>query len=403
MVNSSFMPHTVLVRNSETVHENVARIDPAAMDEAVRLVAVRRGWCNNESALTRAYARMGAVGQSPFATAVYTVPGYRRPVAIVEAVGEAPARNSYDELAPLGWGWLGVNRFGSDPQLPTLKDVLARFPGAEVVRYRPGHRCTLRIGDNFVKVFPDNRGEAIDVDARALFNAYRNGELDFAVAEPRGWFPGTLTQWQGTVRGKPVLERLKSPEGPALARLLGSALASLTVSSVVPAQTTDIDWQQRRTTAYLDRLALALPSAAPMVDELRAELQVRHNRSPQGDLVALHGSPHPHQWLAEGNRVGLVDFDRLAWGDPELDVATFTTEVELENPQRMDHAAVNGEFIAGFESVFGALRPNVLTLYETHKRIALASTSAIAFKPNSAAKASTRLQRALTRLVTSEA
>ena len=37
--------------------------------------------------------------------------------------------------------------------------------------------------------------------------------------------------------------------------------------------------------------------------------------------MPVHGAPHQHQWLADGQRLGLIDFDRFALGDPELDLA----------------------------------------------------------------------------------
>ncbi len=71
----------------------------------------------------------------------------------------------------LPWGSVRALRFSQDPGLPTLAAVLAVNPTARVLRYRPHHRCTMRVGDRFAKVFRDGRGTRLYDEGLALWQA----------------------------------------------------------------------------------------------------------------------------------------------------------------------------------------------------------------------------------------
>ena len=58
----------------------------------------------------------------------------------------------------------------------------------------------------------------------------------------------------------------------------------------------------------------------------------------------IHGAPHPPQWLVDGDALGLIDFDRLALGDPEADVAAFMEAAAAED----DGEPVAAAFARGY-------------------------------------------------------
>ena len=96
-------------------------------------------------------------------------------------------------------GPVEIARCTADPALPGLAPTLAALDRAEVVRYRPGNRCTVRgrCGGSvrYVKVLA--RATDDQTDARALWAA----GLPFAVAEPRGWDPRRrASRWPGRRR-----------------------------------------------------------------------------------------------------------------------------------------------------------------------------------------------------------
>ena len=81
-----------------------------------------------------------------------------------------------------------------------------------------------------------------------------------------------------------------------------------------------------------------------------------HSAAEERPPRPIHGSPHPQQWLLDGDRIGLVDFDRLTLGDPELEVAVFQAEMDFERTA-VARDAVNEAFRHGYESIAGALEP----------------------------------------------
>jgi hypothetical protein len=178
-------------------------------------------------------------------------------------------------------------------EFPGLPRALAA--GAEIVRYHPRRRCTVRLGERFGKVAPE---------AAAIFAAHaevwrHRGELGFAVPEPLE-LDGDIV-WLARVAG--------GPPPPEQAERMGAALATLHRSRVRPARR----HEPREAAAELIR----------RVPALRREVEALGEPIVPGPPRPLHGAPHPPQWLADEDRLGLIDFDGLALGDPEADVAAF--------------------------------------------------------------------------------
>src|SRR3954451_20551688 len=113
-----------------------------------------------------------------------------------------------------------ISDAADDPALPGLRAALAA--GAEIVRYHPGRRCTLRLGDRFAQVAPEP--PAVWRAQQELWA--RRDELGFAVAEPLGLEGDTV--WLGAVPGEPA--------PLAAAGRMGAGLAPLHRSAVRPAR-----------------------------------------------------------------------------------------------------------------------------------------------------------------------
>jgi len=239
--------------------------------------------------------------------------------------------------------------------IPGLRAVLAA--GAEIVRYHPGRRCTVRDGDRFGKV---GVGPEL-LAAQQLLWEHRH-ELGFAVAEPLGYEAGTL--WLGAVPGAPA------PLDAELAERMGAALATLARSSLRPQRR-----QERRTAA--EELVRRVPA-------LRDEAEAPHITP--GPPRPIHGAPDPPQWLLHGDTLGLIDFDKLALGDPEADVAAFMEEAAAED---------GGDAIAAaFKAGYGPLDDERLSAYRRERRIAKALRAASALRPDGDERAARRLRRA---------
>jgi hypothetical protein len=231
---------------------------------------------------------------------------------------------------------------------------------AEIVRYHPGRRLTVREGDRFGKI---GVGPEL-LDAQRELWAHRH-ELGFTVAEPLGYDAETRTLWLGTVPGSEVWP------APQLAERMGAALATLHRSGVRPAT-------RRERPDHARELIRRVPAVRERVLELLAD------PPPPGPPRPIHGAPHPPQWLADGDALGLIDFDRLALGDPEADVAAFMEAAAAE-----DH----GEPVAAaFARGYGELDQPRLDYYRRERRVAKALRAASALRPDGDERAARRLR-----------
>lgn len=322
--------------------------------------------------------------------------------AKLEGAGAADATFSHQAL-----GWLRLTRFPHDAQLPTLAGVIKNAPQAKVLRYRPGKRCTMRCpahnrgAPRFAKVFPDDRGRQLHEESIALWRTAQNGVLQFQVARPGDWDAAARALWQDAVPGAPIIETLKSANGVALAERLGRAAASLTHAPLAPNERLDAHAQLQRTRRYAEDLCRRVPALKEEVDLFLERLAALHAAAPARPLAPIHGSPHPQQWLINGDRLGLVDFDRFSWGDPELDVATFIAEMDFEDQSKYPVAQINHAFIAGYEAVAGELRRDLLAAYRGHKQFSKALKAARSVRADGDIRAAKNLQRAL-RCIASE-
>lgn len=368
----------------------------AALEEA----SWRCGWWRSDRQWQRTYARFH-LGETPLVTLIYETVHAPQAICVIDLLATIP-----DCVAPgqallhnKQVGWLQLTRFPHDPALPTLPTVLSMPGQPKVLRYRPQKRCTIRFTGNdgaaadvrFAKVFADERGATIHGESLALWQAAHRGELDFTVAQPLGWDAAKRTLWQGCVSGQPLVDRLLSPSGPELAEQMGRAAASITRSTLQPTQTTAAKNQLKRSTKYADYLRAFFPALRPALDCLMARLAALHAETNPTRLRPIHGAPHAHQWLDDGNQLGLVDFDGLAWGDPELDVATFLAELDFEDWESAPIAAINQRFLAGYEAVAGPLDQRLLHAYRAHKRLSKALRNAYAVRADN----DMRVERAL--------
>jgi hypothetical protein len=331
-------------------------------------------------------------GWSPWAVLVYVADGGRLTLRV----------NVHDDPdTATGWsrwlgeqlGWLEVVPCRDDPALPGLGPVLDALENAVPVRYRPGNRCMVRGGtgedERFVKVLsgaPDRQ-----VDARALWAASRAGLFGFAVAEPHGWDAATNSTWYGVVPGVPIAPALLGPDGLAMARRIGSALAELADTPLHPTATNEPADQLARTGRTIRRAVTAVPALADRLDDALRLLSVLHADFSPRPLVPTHGSPHMHQWLDGDSQLGLVDFDRFGLGEPELDLATFLVELESESERAVPMADLRDAVIAGFESVAGPLDETRLAVYAAHKRLAKVARTTCGLRTDGPARAERRL------------
>ena len=261
-----------------------------------------------------------------------------------------------------------------DDALPGLRAVLAA--GAQIVRYHPRRRCTVRAGERFGKVLADDSGPALFAAQRELW-AHRD-ELGFAVAEPLGYDEETRTLWLNALPGEDARPRLASADGAALAERMGAALATLAASRVsapaaparsaadelvrrVPELREDVSAPARRDRAPSRRRA-AVPAAAGARSAASAPV-ARRRRAARADRLRSTGAGRPR-----GRR------RRVHGGAAAEDGGE----------------AIAAAFLAGY----GPLDEQRLTAYRHERRIAKALRAASALRPDGAERAMRRLREA---------
>lgn len=370
---------------SDSAHERYReRLEALQSDETVLAVVnaavAEWGW-DHCGPWTRTYGRFEPDGQ-PYAVIVLS--GRDNPAALCRVdVFDDPSRERQGcRLFDAGSaGWMRVSPFTTDPFLPTLDAVLAIPAEIAVVRYRPFRRCTLRVSTDtrivFAKVYPDARGARIYDESLLLQEAVCRGDLGFRVARSDRWDPARMTLWQESLSGISLTCPLAGAAAPRLARQIGEAIGSLAVSPVRPAEIFDASAQQTRTAHYCARLTEIVPGVSQKAAALLQQLSWLSARPPSVPLAPIHGAAHPKQWLVEGATLGLVDFDRLSWGEPELDLATFVTAIEFEEgPQRAEELLAQA--VRGFEAVARPMDLKRLAAYRLHKHVAKAYRAAVA-------------------------
>ena len=186
-------------------------------------------------------------------------------------------------------------------------------------------------------------------------------EFAFAVAEPLGVEDGVL--WLSAVPG--------SLAGPEHAARAGAALVSLHRSGV-------------RAAPSVDRTERAAAELVRIVPSLRREVEALLVPVDAGAPRPLHGSPHPPQWLADGDRLGLIDFDRLGSGTSRR------TSRRTSRPRSVEDGgeAVAAAFLAGY----GPLDSRRLDAYRRRRRILKALRAATSLRPDGDERAARRLR-----------
>jgi hypothetical protein len=383
--HSRFRERLLALSTDDVPLRAIAEVDAAAG-------VSRQSW-------VRTYARFDP-HRDPFTTIVLMNGTYPQTIFRVDAYRARPAEGPGEAILPEpAAGWLRITRFPRDPQLPTLASVLAGPGRRTVVRYHPNKRCTILVEEPgrslFAKVFSDARGQRIYASGQALWRAACEGELRFSVARPDRFDRPTRTLWESKVDGAPVRERLFSHRGADLAHRIGQAAGSLPRSGLRPCGVNDAKFQLARSVYDCNDLARRVPRLGPALSKLLGELRKVLAGAPGSSLHPIHGDLNPPQWLEGRQGLGLVDFDKLALGNPELDAGTFLGEVDFQNRKRVPVDEINSAFLAGYENETGTLDRTLLRAYRAQKRLAMAAKVARAVRPDGDRKAERRVMRAL--------
>jgi aminoglycoside phosphotransferase (APT) family kinase protein len=148
-------------------------------------------------------------------------------------------------------------------------------------------------------------------------------------------------------------------------------------------------------------LARRVPEVATEVQMLMTRLRGSLTLLQHRDLRPVHGAPSATQWLAAGGRLGLVDFDRFAAGDPELDVGILLADLDFERLPLHTARAIAGAIIDGWTAKAGPLDYHLVQFYRSHRHLDKALRRASAIRADGDRRASASLRRSVELLASS--
>ena len=222
----------------------------------------------------------------------------------------------------------------------------------EVVRYKPGSRCTIvyRMAyrgtpgpDPLVaKTHQGDKGRTAWEAMRALWAQHAVTDPVVTLAEPLAYLPEERVLVQGPVPEERTLKDLAREAFAAAAdggspHLLDDlrtvlertavALAALHGSGARYGRTATWDEELAEVREVVARLGATVPRIGTAADPLLTRLEALHASVPADPLVSAHHDFRPAQVLLHGDRIGFIDFDGACMAEPALDLGRFRAKL----------------------------------------------------------------------------
>jgi hypothetical protein len=230
-------------------------------------------------------------------------------------------------------------------------DVTGCVP--DVVRYKPGSRCTIvyrmEYGSDVpgpdplvVKTHQGDKGRTAWEAMRALWArpVATNGVV--TLAQPLGYFPEDRVLVQGPVPEERTLKDLArealtdamtEPSPGSLDELremlarTAAALAALHGSGARYGRSATWEEELAEVREVVARLATSVPHIGTAADPLLSRLEAVHSSVPADPLVSAHHDFRPAQVLLHEGRIGFIDFDGACSAEPALDLGRFRAKL----------------------------------------------------------------------------
>ncbi|CAN5646441.1 hypothetical protein BH10CHL1_BH10CHL1_40670 [soil metagenome] len=245
---------------------------------------------------------------------------------------------------------------------PHYDDLHIESCTPQVMRYKPGSRCTILYHLAYPSALAEGRqwpavvvakthhgakGQNAYVGMQALWNSPLGASRTVAIAEPLAYLPDLKVLVQGPIREEQTLEDLiqqtwrtakASGEGCTSLMISGdlytyisrtaAGLAELHQSGVHYGET--VNWTDELAEIYEGRAKLAapLPQLGDLAEDLLVHLQQLAAIYPADPVAPAHRSFRPAQVLLYKGEIGFIDFDGVCQAEPAMDLALFMTTVK---------------------------------------------------------------------------
>ena len=344
-----------------------------AIPDLARVRAFLRQWCDAEVALDRLEVSHLSVGLDGPRRALYEGPGpggqVLRLVAQRMEAGEgrrveaelnhlwpgapavagfvqpaiyAPELHLLFQVFPVDRGLAALARaVDGGAMAPVLEAALAAGTGharvadvaVRVVRYKPERKCVLRYDLTWAGGAAPSRPAVVyaKVARRAKFERTRHilgrirpadDGLGFELPEPLGTLPELCMEFFSHLPGVPLSTLVAADAFP---RLCERAAASLLHFHTVPVT---LGWERgvaanvAKVTDRAAEFAILFPGERQRIAAIGRDLCARLSAIPPPRLRLTHGDFQGDNILIDGARIGLVDLEDCAMGDPADDVGS---------------------------------------------------------------------------------
>ena len=222
----------------------------------------------------------------------------------------------------------------------------------DVVRYKPGSRCTIVYHMTYrgaagpdplvAKTHQGDKGRTAWAAMRALWDRPVAGDGTLRLAEPIAYFPEDRVLVQGPVPEERTLKDL-ARDTLAEAWRTGSAeslgelrtmlaqtargLAALHASGAEYGRLATYDEELAEVREVVGRLAGSVPHLRTAAEPLLDRLEAVHAAVPAEPPVSAHHDFRPAQVLLHEGRIGFIDFDGACRAEPALDLGRFRAKL----------------------------------------------------------------------------
>jgi Phosphotransferase enzyme family len=223
----------------------------------------------------------------------------------------------------------------------------------EVVRYKPGSRCTIVYRMEYgpgvpgpdplvVKTHQGDKGRTAWEAMRALWARPVATDGVVTLAEPLAYLPGDRVLVQGPVpegctlkdlARQALTEAVADEATGALDELremlarTAAALAALHGSGARYGRSATWEEELAEVREVVARLATTVPRIGTAADPLLSRLEVLHSAAAADPLVSAHHDFRPAQVLLHEGRIGFIDFDGACRAEPALDLGRFRAKL----------------------------------------------------------------------------
>lgn len=290
-----------------------------------------------------------------------------------------PVTTASPEFGEPGWWcWLAGLRLllsvqARDEALPALPALVAPEPAAEllrtvlpaagydavvercrpeVVRYKPGSRCTVVVHVDYrssnggrpppdpvvLKTHQGDKGQTAWAAMSALWERRSRWQDVLAMAEPIAFLPEERILVQGPVPEQYTLKELArraftDGRDDLLDQLrdelagTARALATMHGCGATYGRTATVEDEIAEIREVVDRLARTVPHLRRAGSALLRRLSDEASAVPADPVVAAHHDFRPAQVLLHAGRIGFIDFDGASMAEPALDLGRFRAKL----------------------------------------------------------------------------